>query len=106
MITVKKALEALCVSGLATSWIKKNEQSGSCRYSDYAVKSDDFSLSNETYGKRSFIYFRCRSPEIASLVIKVLRENGGNPGTSWNGGLEKGHIEMQVSHFKGYHWWE
>jgi hypothetical protein len=106
MITAKNALEALCRAGLATSWTRKTEGRGNYRYSDYTVKSDTFSLSNETYGPRSFIYFRCKSPEIAHLIIKILRENGGNPGTSWNGGPEQGHIEMQVSRFKGYHWWE
>ena len=106
MITVKNTLEALCRAGLATSWKRKTEGSGMYRYSDYTVKSDAFDLSDETYGARSFLYFRCRSPELARLIIKVLRENGGKPETSWNGGLEQGHIEMQVSRFKGYHWWE
>lgn len=106
MITAKDALNALCKEGFAKNWRRKTEHESGHRVTDFTVDSDSFSISNETYGKRSFIYFRCRQSSTAYEIIKVLKNVGGNPGVSWNGGPDKGHIEMQVSYFKGWRWWE
>jgi hypothetical protein len=102
MISTKKVLDSLVAKGLASSWQMK-------KYDDHsspAVQSDKLFISNETYGKRSFLYFYCQTPEIAKELCQALREAGGEPGLNWNGGIPKGCVELQVSYFKGWHHWE
>lgn len=106
MITAKNALDALCKAGFAKNWRKKTEHERGHRVTDFTVDSDAFRISNETYGKRSFLYFYCLNKEMAYKIVEILRQAGGNPGVSWNGGPDKGHLEMQVSYFKGWRWWE
>lgn len=93
MVSTKKALDCLVANGLASAW-KMNKYK---EYSSPEVQSDKLSVSYETYGKNRFIYFRCKSPEIAKEVCHALREAGGKPGLNWNGGLSQGCIELPVS---------
>lgn len=106
MITVKKVLDAVVSSGLASSYkkIKEKEYGFSTTY--FHVESDHLSISNETYGKKSFVYFYCKSKEIAWKLVEILRKAGCEPGLSWNGGPANGCLELRVSYFKGSRWWE
>lgn len=106
MITAKNALTALVNAGLAASWTSKRTDEYGHKVTDFKVQSDNFSVSNETYGKKSFLYFRCQSPDIAYALINVLKKCGARPCTGWNGGPDHGCFELPVSYFKGRRWWE
>jgi len=102
MITAKDALNSLCREGFAKNWRRKTEYECGHRVTDFTVDSDSFNISNETYGKRSFLFFYCKNINLAHHIIEILRKTGGNPVVSQN----NGHFEMQVSYFKGWRWWE
>ncbi len=107
MITATSALEAMVAAGFIPSYKKRKEEEYGCNVTVFNAKSDKLNfVSNETYGKKSFLYFYCYGPREAYELIEILRAAGGNPGVGWNGGPEKGNIEMQVSYFKGSRWWE
>lgn len=105
VITVKQALNALCVDGYAKCWRRHTER---CRYrwSDYSLDSPTVSVENETLATRTFLYFRCNSERLIGPIVECLIAAGGQPTVCLNGGPnQNAHIEMQVSRFKGYRWW-
>ena len=106
MITAKNALDALVSAGFATSYQTRRESEYEFRVTEFKVESDRFGISNETYGRQSFLYFWCDSPATASQMIEVLRRAGAKPGTEWNGGPSRGYFDLRVSYFKGRRWWE
>lgn len=69
------------------------------------VGSDFLSIDNETFGKRSMLYFHCVDADIAQKVAEVLQERGGKPSFDWCFDDPR-KFEMQVSYFKGHRWWE
>lgn len=57
---------------------------------------------NETYGKKSCVYFTCDSPEQRAVVEQQLHRRGFKVNfTYWR---ISPMIEVQVSYFKGHHW--
>lgn len=106
MTTAKKALDAVVSSGLATSYNKTRSKEYDHAVTYFTVESDQLSVSNETYGNKSFLYFRCKSSAVAWKLVEVLRSIGCQPGLNWNGGPDSGCVELQVSYFKGHHWYE
>ena len=59
-------------------------------------------VNNETYGKKSCVYFTCDSPEHRAVVESDLRRRGFKVNSSyWR---ESPMTEVQVSYFKGHHW--
>ena len=68
-------------------------------------KSDAVEISNETYGKRSMVYLRFPSEELASAIKKYLQRHGYKPDSSWDKQNPKSY-EIPVSYFKGERWWE
>lgn len=106
MITAKKALDAVVSSGLATSYKKTRSKEYGHTATYFNLESDQLSVSNETYGKKSFLYFRCKSEDVAWKLVEILKRAGCNPGLGWNGGPASGCVELQVSYFKGHHWYE
>ena len=106
MISVKKVLDHLVSKGFASSWRRYTYKDYGANNTGFRVNSDRFSMSDETYGEKSFIYFRCKSSDDAYEMIKAIREIGGKPDTSWNGGPDKGCFDLPVSYFKGSRHWE
>jgi hypothetical protein len=106
MISVKKILDHLVAKGFASAWSRNTYRAYGHNNTRLIVKSDKFSMSDETYGTKSFLYFYCKSSDDAYEMMKAIREIGGNPGTSWNGGPDKGNFELRVSYFKGSRHWE
>jgi hypothetical protein len=106
MITAAKAYDALVRAGFASSYKKSKLKMDDVTETCFDIESDSFGSSNETYGKKSFLYFRCKSEEVARKMIDVLRNAGGKPSDNWNGGVKNKCFQMQVSFFKGHKWWE
>lgn len=105
MVTAKNALESLVSAGLITSFRRRKEDEYGFSVTVFDVEGEIY-VSNETYGKKSFLYFSCKSPETAKRVLSTLRSLGAKPGTDWNGGLTRGCLDLRVSYFKGRRWWE
>jgi len=102
MISTTKALNALNQAGYLTwKWERDQEMDCTCPY----VSSDLFTVSDETYGDKSFLYFRCRNPSVARDTAKILRDAGGKPNFKWCKD-DPSLFEIQVSYFKGWHHWE
>ena len=110
-ITVQKALDTLAAKGHINKWQRQKVDEYGHTVTNIVVESNTVSVSNETYGEKSFLYFQCLkdgrpSPEITQQVMTTLREVGGNPSGEWNGGLKNGCFEMRVRYFKGSRYWE
>jgi len=105
LITVKKALDALKEHGIISNWEMKTNRQDTLKWKDPVVTGTGLYVSNETYGNKSMLYFRASTEEIAKQVAKVLKEAGGKPYFDWVPEEPK-YFEMQVHHFKGWHWWE
>jgi hypothetical protein len=109
MITAKKALDALKAAGLIVDWkmqaFDESEHYTGCKWKSPKVTSDKLSISDETYGSKSFLYFRTISADIARECAKVLVAIGGRPNFGWCAD-NPAYFDLQVSAFHGYHWWE
>lgn len=105
MITTKNALDALKTAGLIIDWKMVAHRENDLRWKSPKITSDNVSVSNETYGKESFLYFHAKTVEVAREIAKVLTSVGGKPNFGWNSG-NPASFEMQVSRFNGWHWWE
>ena len=57
-------------------------------------------ISDETYGKESYIYIRCADSHSAFLIKRKLREDGFKVKNYY----DNRDIEVHVSFFKGHHW--
>lgn len=111
VITTKKTLDAIVAGGYAKSWRKVKQTEYGHTVSRIEVDSVYFTISDETYGNESFLYFHCkkdgsRSPEIAEKIIRIIRNAGGHPGTEWSGGIANGSFDLRVKYFKGSRHWE
>jgi hypothetical protein len=107
MITAAAALDALVAAGFIPSYKRSKEDEHGYNVTLFQAKSDKLNyISNETYGKKSFLYFYCYGSREARELIDIIRKAGGNPGTDWNGGPNKGNVELRVRYFKGRRWWE
>lgn len=58
--------------------------------------------SNETYGRRSFIYLTVLTPEMKTTLVDALISLGHRVDPGWTR-QNKG-VAVQVSYFKGWHW--
>jgi hypothetical protein len=105
MITTKNALNALKEKGVIADWHMANYREDDLAWKSPVVKSDKVNVSNETYGKTSFLYFRAKTPELAKEIATTLKAVGGNPDFGWCADDPKC-FDLQVSRFNGYHWWE
>lgn len=105
MITTTNALNALKENGLITDWKMKSYREDDLKWQSPVVTSDKVSVSNETYGKESFLYFHAKTPELAKEIAKVLGTIGGKPNFGWCPDNPT-NFALQVSRFNGYHWWE
>lgn len=113
MITKKKRLtasavmDALVAAGFIPSYKRYKEDEYGFKVTEFNAKSDKLrGVSNETYGNKSFLYFYCVSSDAAYELMGIIRKAGGNPGTGWNGGPDRGCVDLRVSYFKGRRWWE
>jgi len=64
------------------------------------VNLDHSTISNETYGKQSFIYVRWKSPEekrVNEIVLTKLGHKITDYGVDYISSI-------QVNYFKGWHW--
>ena len=105
MITTKQALDALKNAGLIQSWRWVIEGEGDCKETIPYVKSTHLVVSDETYGKDSFLYFTCKSQAAADKAAEVLHREGGDPNFNWTPNNPKA-FDLQVAYFKGARHWE
>jgi hypothetical protein len=105
MITTQKTLDALKTIGLIIDWKMKTYRDGDLKWKSPVIISDNISISNETYGKESFLYFSTKTAELAKEIAKVLSTIGGKPDFGWCSD-NPSRFALQVSHFNGFHWWE
>lgn len=104
MITTANALDAL-KDKFITNWRMKLYRDGDLKWKSPVVTSNKVSVSNETYGSKSFLYFQATSPELAKEIASTLTAIGGKPNFDWCGDDPKC-FDLPVSRFNGYHWWE
>lgn len=106
-ITASAALDALVAAGFIPSYRRVKEYEYDNKVTGFKAKSEKLeAVSNETYGKKSYLYFYCKNSNAAYELIRIIREAGGRPGTGWNGGPDRGCVDLRVSYFKGSRWWE
>jgi hypothetical protein len=111
MVSVKKVLDALKEAGQISDW-KWNKiaeswaEDGSLMVWSPSVFGEGVSVSDETYGKKSFLYFSCKTDEIAKAIATVIRSIGGKPGFDWRGSDNLQTFDLRVSYFKGHRWYE
>lgn len=107
MITASSALDALVAAGFISGYKRRKEDEYGSKVTVFDAKSDKLcGLSNETYGKKSYLYFYCNGEDAAWELIQIIRNAGGKCGTGWNGGPARGCVDLRVSYFKGRRWWE
>ena len=107
-ISTKKALDALQNAKLLTKWKMKTEHDDWRDVDEnipYASGGELAYLSDETYGKKSFLYFVFRSVDATQRAIDVLRKAGASVNTGWSPENPRA-FEIKVSYFKGQRWWE
>lgn len=108
MISTTKAMNALKDEGFFQHWFWATEKDGRITESHPTVTRTgerSLSISNETYGKKSYLYFYCKDADTAKRAARILRGLGGKPSFSWNSENPSA-FEMRVSYFRGWHWWE
>jgi rhodanese-related sulfurtransferase len=110
MITASKALDALKRAGLVWDWkrTRKDESwdsDGSLMVTSYDVKSKSLNVSDETFGKKSYLFFYCQAEGVGREAAKILRNAGGQPDFAWGGGGYT-RFSLRVSYFKGSRHWE
>jgi len=107
MLSATKTMDILACNGFVKSWKRIKTDEYGFKVSTFKIDSEKLSfVENETYGKKSFLYFICKTPIIAKELADVLRQQGGKPNLDWNGGLKTGCIEFPVSFFRGRKYWE
>jgi len=74
-------------------------------YTHPVVKSDLLTSSSETYGRKSFLYFRCRDAVTTRALVDLLRKHGGKPNFSWCPDNPNS-FNLRVHGFKGWHHWQ
>jgi hypothetical protein len=104
MITTANALDAL-KDKFITDWRMKLCRDDNLKWKSPVVTSDKVSVSNETYGKTSYLYFHAKTAELAKEIAATLRTIGGKPNFGWCAS-DPTCFDLQVSRFNGYHWWE
>ena len=103
MITAKQALQALEDAGLLTSWaVTRVRRDGSFSSYTSVSGSGKVSISEETYGKRSFLYVRGNDKIALRQAQKVIRKAKGTV-EPWNIAPM---FSFRISTIKGWHHWE
>jgi hypothetical protein len=109
MKSAKTVFEVLKDAGIVSEWTRKrNKLQYTCDskplwYTEFFVKGETLrGTSDETYGKKSELYFSFTDEGSAHEARKVLR-GAGVKVESWNNGSS---FSVPVSFFKGWHWWE
>lgn len=111
MISVTKALNALQSAGMFAGWTFKRytetgyENNRSWREPKILLPGALVSLSDETYGRESYLYMTFADAEKAREAAKLLRLAGGKPRFSWCPD-NPASFDLRVNRFKGFHWWE
>jgi len=59
-------------------------------------------ISDETYGRKSFIYINCRDMDHRCEIEEFLLDRGYKVSRPYWPSAPR--IEVQVSYFKGFHW--
>ena len=95
--------------GLIKSWKRSRVDEGYGSHklmcSCPQVVSDCISVSDETYGRRSHLYFVCTNYLTLTIARTAIRRVGGKPNSDWNPSHPFS-FELRVSYFKGSRWWE
>ena len=106
MLTYKQVLEALKREGLIDGWTDNRVKAISGAFERQITSRGHLRISDETYGKESYLYVVADSRQHAHEAAAILALMGGNPDWGWNG-IEDGlTFEIRVRHFKGQRWWE
>jgi hypothetical protein len=108
MITAPAALDALVAAGFIASYKRYRSNGGGWNATEtfFEASSDKLNyVSNETFGKESYLFFSCYGPREARELVEIIRNAGGEC-ESWNGGPDKGNVKLRVRYFKGCRWWE
>jgi hypothetical protein len=109
MVTAKQVMQMLVEQGFAESATMKrrteNDWGKPLSWTSPSVKSSKLSVSDETYGKKSVLYFRCDNTGTALLVAAAIEKLGGKPDFGWCSN-QPNLFSLQVSAFKGWHHWE
>lgn len=109
ILTANTVFEALFAAGFIQSYKRYRTDSGGWNPVEtiFEATSDKLNgVSNETFGKKSYLFFRCYGPREAYELIEIVRNAGGECETDWNGGPDKGNVSLRVRYFKGCRWWE
>jgi len=107
MKTAKTVLESLKSLGLLTSYkierTSTEDSNHGTRYTKVEGKGEGLSISEETYGNKSFLYcwFNREDKDLYGRITSAICVCGGDY-KPWNNGL----IEIEISAIKGYHHWE
>jgi len=104
MKTAKTVLESLKSLGLLTSYkIERTSTDYGTRYTKVEGRGEGLSISEETYGNKSFLYcwFNREDKDLYGRITSAICVCGGDY-KPWNNGM----IEIEISAIKGYHHWE
>lgn len=102
MVTAAAVMEMLVKEGFATEAKMKAHKYDGLRWKSPSVKGLD--VSDETFGSKSFLFFRAGTEQQAEDIAVAVRKIGGEPDFAWNNGGRN--FSLRVSAFKGYHHWE
>lgn len=109
MITASGALKALHRHGLIDGWdmARGGSFDRCCTYTSFHVSKGTGPLKyfgQETYGKKSYLYFTWKNKDKAQRAARILRKAGGSPSFTWSP-EEHESFELRVSPYKGWQWW-
>lgn len=105
MVTVAKVLNVLKDKYYITDWKMKQYVEGDLKWKSPIVTNSVVSVTDETYGNKSYLYFTTKDKEVAVAFAKTIIDIGGKPEFKWCPDDPKS-FELKVTHFKGWHWWE
>lgn len=74
-------------------------------YTSPWVASNCLGVEEETYGRKSFMYFTCNNGITARAVAYMLSKHGAKINWNWCAGQEH-RFSIQISPIKGWHHWE
>ncbi len=108
MITATQALQAIVTLDPTATVRMRACKDGTLRWRSPEVKSPLVSVMDETYGKRSFLYFNAQGADrvvTAQRLAAEIKRLGGTTDFGWQT-TDPGCFSVPVSPFKGFHWWE
>lgn len=113
-ITATKLLTELQKRGYLESFESRRVGEKPFVETEFVVKSHTLLVSDETFGKKSMIYFRLskavKEEHRASMLNRlftdinyIIADNGCHESVTISG---FGRVDVRVSYFKGHRWWE